>query len=301
MFTRHTLRQLLVAITVLSVAQATWLGGSEPDARALVKRQNAVVIGPAGSSAASAKADSQSTPSANESTPSAVATVPSTPSSASTPTSTPSASPSSTASPSSSARVTPPSTPTPSPSPVPVPSASSSAAASSAAVQPPSSSQSPANQQSTLPISRTATGAIPAPSESSATPSLTTKVEVVTATRSDGSKETMTSTTVSTSTPGLNSDNGEATGMTPKTRNTVIGVVVGVGGAIVLGTLALVAWRIWGRKKYNEEHDVLMDYDMSASGPEKSERGNSVGGRTPFQSTLENYHQPGHVNPSSNF
>lgn len=92
--------------------------------------------------------------------------------------------------------------------------------------------------------------------------------------------------------------------MTAKTRNTVIGVVVGVGGAVVLGALALVAWRIWGRKKDNEEHDVLMDYDMSTPGAaEKSERGSSAGGtqRTPFQSTLENYHQPSQVNASSNF
>lgn len=72
----------------------------------------------------------------------------------------------------------------------------------------------------------------------------------------------------------------------------------------MLGALALVAWRIWGRKKDTEEHDVLMDYDMSTPGAvEKSERGSSVGGtqRTPFQSTLENYHQPSQVNASSNF
>jgi hypothetical protein len=95
--------------------------------------------------------------------------------------------------------------------------------------------------------------------------------------------------------------------MSIKTRNTVIGVVVGVGGAIVLGALGLVAWRIWGRKKHNEENDGLMDYDMSTTGGvEKSERASSAGGphnnqRTPFQSTLENYHQPGQVNASSNF
>lgn len=94
--------------------------------------------------------------------------------------------------------------------------------------------------------------------------------------------------------------------MSTKTRNTVIGVVVGVGGAIVLGALGLVAWRIWGRKKHSEENDGLMAYDMSATGGmEKSERGSSAGGahtqRSPFQSTLENYHQPGQVTASSNF
>lgn len=116
----------------------------------------------------------------------------------------------------------------------------------------------------------------------------------------------MTSTTKTTSTPGLTSGDGETSGMSTKTRNTVIGVVVGVGGAIVLGALGLVGWRIWGRKKHNEENDGLMDYDMTATtgGVEKSERGSSAGGTqrsTPFQSTLENYHQPGQVNASSNF
>ncbi|KAG5973748.1 hypothetical protein E4U58_004361 [Claviceps cyperi] len=140
----------------------------------------------------------------------------------------------------------------------------------------------------------------------SATPVVSTKVEVITQILSNGSKAVVTTTTRTTSTPapGLSSDEGETTGMTTKTRNTVIGVVVGVGGSIVLGALALVAWRIWGRRRRGEEHDVLMDYDLSIPGAaEKSERGSSAGGsqRTPFQSTLENYHQPTQANPSSNF
>ncbi|KAF4510023.1 hypothetical protein G6O67_001949 [Ophiocordyceps sinensis] len=113
-----------------------------------------------------------------------------------------------------------------------------------------------------------------------------------------------TSTSRTTSTPGLNSDGAGATsGMTPKTRNTIIGVVVGVGGAIALGALGFVAWRIWGRKRNSDENDGLMDYDMAVTGVEKPEPGSSVGQtpRTPFQSTLENYHQPTHVNASSNF
>jgi predicted negative regulator of RcsB-dependent stress response len=83
--------------------------------------------------------------------------------------------------------------------------------------------------------------------------------------------------------------------MSTKTRNTIIGVVVGVGGAIVLGALALVAWRIWGRKKQAEENDGLMAYDNGYSGAEKSEPSHSpstsTSQRNPFQSTLENYHQ----------
>ncbi|KAF4977008.1 hypothetical protein FZEAL_6408 [Fusarium zealandicum] len=155
-----------------------------------------------------------------------------------------------------------------------------------------------------------------------AKPVTSTFVEVVTMTNDDGDLETMTTTTKTTSTPGLNSEDNEdsSSGMSPKTRNTVIGVVVGIGGAIVVGVLGLVAWRIWGRKKQNDEADGLMDYNenngslsginggysnSSYNGIEKAEPV-SAGGtgpqRTPFQSTLDNYHQPAPpVNASSNF
>jgi len=88
--------------------------------------------------------------------------------------------------------------------------------------------------------------------------------------------------------------------MTTQTRNTIIGVVVGIGGAAILGALGLVGWRVWGRKKHAEEADGLMAYNADIVVPEKSPRGSSSGGpRNPFQSTLENYHQP--VNASANF
>ncbi|KAM0439790.1 hypothetical protein ACHAPT_000887 [Fusarium lateritium] len=153
-----------------------------------------------------------------------------------------------------------------------------------------------------------------------AKPVTSTFIDVVTRTNSDGNLETMTTTSVTTSTPGLSSDGSESSsGMSPKTRNTVIGVVVGIGGAIVVGALAVVAWRIWGRKKHNDEADGLMIFNEtnnssghvinSTNGAyhsvEKTEP-SSIGsagppGRTPFQATLDNYHQPTQVNASSNF
>jgi hypothetical protein len=137
---------------------------------------------------------------------------------------------------------------------------------------------------------------------------VSTSTDIVTKTRDDGSKETVTNITKHTSSPDL-SDDGDSgsSGMTPKTRNTIIGVVVGVGGAIVIGALALVAWRIWGKKKQAEENDGLMAYDNTAYGgaEHKSEISHSPSAstsqRSPFQSTLENYHQPSNVNASSNF
>jgi len=132
-------------------------------------------------------------------------------------------------------------------------------------------------------------------------PVIKTSVYIVTKTYDDGSKSTLTSAYIHTSTPGLADDgdsDGNSSGMSTQTRNTVIGVVVGIGGAIVLAGLAIVAWRIWGRRKNQEEADGLMDYSNPG---EKSDVGGSTSGRTPFQSTLESYHAPTHVNQSSNF
>jgi hypothetical protein len=123
---------------------------------------------------------------------------------------------------------------------------------------------------------------------------------VITSTLADGSQVTLTSASLSTAPPGLadNGSSGQASGMSTQTRNTVIGVVVGIGGAIILGGLALVAWRIWGRKKHQDENDGLMDYSTAA---DKPDTGSSMAGRTPFQSTLESYHAPTQVNTAANF
>jgi hypothetical protein len=139
-----------------------------------------------------------------------------------------------------------------------------------------------------------------------------TFTHVITSTREDGSPTTYTSESVTTSTspPGFatgGDENKASEGMSPTTRNTVIGVVVGVGGAIILGGLALVAWRIWGRKKHQEENDGLMDYGSTVdSKPDTSGGAGGVGGgsmasRSPFQSTLESYHAPTQVNTAANF
>ncbi|KAL2169950.1 hypothetical protein VTG60DRAFT_5420 [Thermothelomyces hinnuleus] len=133
-------------------------------------------------------------------------------------------------------------------------------------------------------------------------PSTYIVTHIITSTRDDGSPVTYTSETKTTQTPGLagpDSNNDHSSGMSTQTRNTVIGVVVGVGGAIVLGGLALVAWRIWGRKKPQEESDGLMDYNSAIES--KPDSGGPGAARSPFQSTLESYHAPTQVNTASNF
>lgn len=112
---------------------------------------------------------------------------------------------------------------------------------------------------------------------------------------------TATNTAVVADSSGSSSS---SSGMSKKTKSTVIGVVVGVGGAIVLGGLFIVAWRIWGRKKSEEEGDGLMGFRTGSAGHEKTSSVSAPTQASPFQSTLENYHNPArnnNVNASSNF
>lgn len=83
--------------------------------------------------------------------------------------------------------------------------------------------------------------------------------------------------------------------MSKSTKGTIIGVVVGIGGAILLGALAVVAWRIWGRKGKIDDED-----DMFGNAPEERKT-SSISGQSPFKSTLDQYHNPGPVNTASNF
>ena len=140
-------------------------------------------------------------------------------------------------------------------------------------------------------------------------PVLSTAFETVTRTNEDGSKETSTSKTVSTLAPETQDGDGKGDdGLSDKTRDIIIGVVVGIGGAILLGAIGVVAWRIRNRKKKAEESASLMeDYGPETkSDPPGSAAGTNRGsvgpGRSPFQSTLDTYHQPTQpVNTSSNF
>jgi len=87
--------------------------------------------------------------------------------------------------------------------------------------------------------------------------------------------------------------------MSTKTKNTVIGVVVGIGGAIMLGGLGIMAWKIWGRKKNEDDGEDMMGFRSGSRGQEKVD---GTPAANPFQSTLESYHNPTRqVNASSNF
>lgn len=93
---------------------------------------------------------------------------------------------------------------------------------------------------------------------------------------------------------------GGGSGLSDSSKKVIGGVVGGVGGAIVLGALALVAWRIWGRKKSTPEDDTLMGSGPPTLTHEKRTSGNdSVG----YNDGLERYRDHGsqNVNTASNF
>jgi len=117
-------------------------------------------------------------------------------------------------------------------------------------------------------------------------------------TRTSAATEIRT-TAISLSTDPASVSNGNG-GLSDANKKVIGGVVGGVGGAILLGGLALVCWRIWGRKKHvNEDDDDLMAGTGSALGDKPHSPGS---GSTPFQSNLEQYHNPGgRPNAGTNF
>lgn len=111
-----------------------------------------------------------------------------------------------------------------------------------------------------------------------------------------------------TEAPGLNAgdkNDDSDSGLDDSQKNIIIGVVVGVGGAILLGGLAVVAWRVWGRKKndgYDDDAEDMMSAGtaVGSAGRDKASSPSNAG-NSPFKSTLDQYHNPGPVNAASNF
>ena len=112
------------------------------------------------------------------------------------------------------------------------------------------------------------------------------------------------SAAASSGAPALSGSNGNSgsPGLSSKSKKIIGGVIGGVGGVILLGGLAVVAWRIWGRRRGSRYDDNdPMNPLPDASDREKT---SSVSGRgqSPFRSTLDQYHNPaGPVNSASNF
>lgn len=86
-------------------------------------------------------------------------------------------------------------------------------------------------------------------------------------------------------------DDSSGGGLSAHDRNIVIGVVVGIGGALILAGLGYVAWRVWGRKGPRTP---------AATGENKTSLDND-----PFRQNIDQYHSsaaaPRVNNPAANF
>lgn len=128
---------------------------------------------------------------------------------------------------------------------------------------------------------------------------------------SNGQEVTQTSTGTSsivtttghalvTEAPTSQDDSGDSgSGLSQTNKNIIGGVVGGVGGALLLGGIALVFWRMKKR-----QHKVSADDDdlMANTGAALGDKPTSGSGSSPFQSNLEQYHNPGgRPNAAANF
>lgn len=106
--------------------------------------------------------------------------------------------------------------------------------------------------------------------------------------------------TVSPSVQNGSGGSGSSSGLSSSSKKIIGGVVGGIGGAILVGALAVVAWRLWGRKHHKVPTE---DEDIFAGTNDNLMREKAVGnGGSPLRGNLEQYHNPnGAVNTASNF
>lgn len=97
--------------------------------------------------------------------------------------------------------------------------------------------------------------------------------------------------------PSLANGGGNGSGnLSSSSKKVVGGVVGGIGGAVLIGGIALVAWRLWGKKKREQlPQDDFLDSQNDSIRREKRHSGQPFG-------NLDQYHNPnGQVNTASNF
>jgi len=186
----------------------------------------------------------------------------------------------------------------------------------------PSSTPPPTSRQQTTPPASTPTSAPATSKPSVTTPIIRTTPLVATSVRpfvtvfttiSNGQNVAVTSSgeqtdivttgqAVTTELPRPQKGNGDnGGGLSDSNKKIIGGVVGGVGGAILLGGIAIVCWRIWGRKNRMLDNDDDYVANTGAALGDKPPHSSSTG-NTPFQSNLEQYHNPGgRPNAAANF
>ena len=95
--------------------------------------------------------------------------------------------------------------------------------------------------------------------------------------------------------PSLANGGGDGSNLSDNAKRVIGGVVGGIGGAILIGGLAFVAWRLWGKKKAQREEP---DEVWGGSRPDSIETAKRSSGMGAY----ETYSNPnGAINTSSNF
>jgi len=91
-----------------------------------------------------------------------------------------------------------------------------------------------------------------------------------------------------------------SSGLSSSSKKIVGGVVGGIGGAILIGAIAVVLWRVWGRK---QKKPVIDEDDLFAGQNDSLMREKQTGNANiPLRSNQQTYHNPnGAVNTASNF
>ncbi|CAJ2504293.1 Uu.00g116870.m01.CDS01 [Anthostomella pinea] len=142
-------------------------------------------------------------------------------------------------------------------------------------------------------------------SKTTASPVTFTSIAVITTTNDAGQTVTSSSATAIVSTPALSGSDSskDNQGISQGTKNTIIGVCVGVGLAIVIAVGGLLFWRLRSKRRSQEENEELVSYGNGFGGPGTAEKSETSAppNRSPFQSTLESYHAPTQTNAASNF
>ncbi|KAI1778948.1 hypothetical protein F4818DRAFT_402972 [Hypoxylon cercidicola] len=295
MYSTRLVHVLMVALSVTSVTGVAWLnphhGGYE------VKRQDDTIsIGtdlPTDSTAA------DPTSSTTDDPPSSSTTPPDT-SVSETPTSTTSEPPTS----------TPTSTSTTADNTSPTSADTTPTSTNGPTTIPPTSTPTSGSPTSTPTSTSTSTGGeggdeTSAPASTTVAPVTSTFVFVTTTTDAAGQTFVTSSSSTFVTTPTADPDrSSQPSGMEQGTKNIIIGVCVGVGGAIILAAAGVLFWRLRSKRRNQDESEELVSYGDGFSGPgaaEKPDTAGSPSARTPFQSTLESYHAPTQTNAASNF
>jgi hypothetical protein len=99
--------------------------------------------------------------------------------------------------------------------------------------------------------------------------------------------------------PTVQSNGDSGSGVSESNKKVIGGVVGGVGGALLLGGIALVFWRMKKRQHKVSADDDDMTLNTGAALGDKPQNGT---GASPFQANLDQYHNPGgRPNAAANF